>query len=105
MRLRHKVEIHRPSETRGTTGQVVKGYSLHLTRFAFIRTLATKEILNQATQIQNEYSHEVIFRKPLDILPKDKIIWAGRTFEITGPMPVDGIQQSRFIKVLAKERV
>lgn len=104
MKLIHKLTIERSTNTRGTTGQVVQSWATHLTRFGLIRSLTSRELLNQTTQIQNEYTHEVTLRTPIDIKSTDRIKYGNRVFEITGPLPVDGIGLSRFVKVLCKER-
>lgn len=100
-KLKHRVTIKKYTESKGSTGQVLKSYTDSTTRWAQVKPLTTREIL-QAQQINSEITHEVWLRYPLDVTPKDQIAFGERTFEILGVVNVD--EENRFVKVLCKER-
>lgn len=101
-KLRHRVTIEKYTETRSSAGQVLKTYTTSSTRWAQIRPLTTKEIL-QAQQIHAEITHELFLRYPLDVSTKDRVIYNSRTFEIIGVTIIN--EENRFIKLNCVERV
>ena len=101
-KLRHRISVEKYTETRGTTGQVLKSYTESTTRWAQIKSLTTRELL-QAQQIHAEITHEVWLRHPLDITAKDRVNFENRIFEILGVVNIN--EEKRFIKLLCKERI
>lgn len=100
--LKNRITVQKYTETRSNAGQVLKSYTDSVSRWAYIKPLTTREIL-QAQQISSEITHEVWLRYPLDVTPKDRIAFGLRTFEILGVVNVD--EENRFLKLLCKERV
>lgn len=100
--LRHRVTVAKYTETKGTTGQVIKSYTDSATRWAMIKSLTTRELL-QAQQIHAEMTHEVWLRYPLNVSPKDRVTFGERIFEILGVQNID--ERNRFIKLMCVERI
>ncbi|MFO1007565.1 MAG: phage head closure protein [Planctomycetaceae bacterium] len=100
-KLKNRITIEKYTESRSNAGQVLKSYTTSSTRWAMIKPLTTREIL-QAQQVHAEITHEIYLRYPLDVTAKDRIKYDNRTFEILGVINVD--EAKFFLRLNCVER-
>lgn len=80
-KLRHRVEIHRPTETRDVIGGVTRTFAKINTRWAAVMPTAGRE-LTHAGVIRADVTHEVRMRHFDDLDRTDRLVHDGRTLQI-----------------------
>ena len=81
-RLRERVTIQQATETRNRLGESVASWSTFAERWASVEGLSGREVL-QAGQQQTEVTHRVRLRYVTGLKATMRILWRGRTLEIT----------------------
>jgi len=86
--LRHRVTIQRVTETRGTDGSVVQAWSTFANARAEIVPLSGSEDY-VAQGLSASVVHRITTRYVTGVVPKMRIVWGDRTFEINSVRNID----------------
>jgi SPP1 family predicted phage head-tail adaptor len=81
-RLRERITIQQPAETRNAIGESVQTWSTFATRWASVDGLSSREFLLQGQQ-QTEITHRVRLRYVPGMTSRMRIVWRGRVLEVT----------------------
>lgn len=100
-KLRHKIVIQKRSLTRTAAGQRVGEWVDFATVWAQIQCTDSKSVDSDGV-IQHEGLYKFFIRWRKGITAEMRILWDGRTFELTGP-PVDWKTERRGLTLLARE--
>lgn len=101
-RLRHRLTLQYPSQTRSATGDVVTSWVTDSTVWGAIEPLSGKEFL-AASQTQNETSVRVVIRYHATIAPTWRIVNDGKAYSILSLINTDS--RDRMIEVMCSEGV
>lgn len=101
-KLRHRVEIRRATEARDDFGGVVQSWTLVAKRWASVDPLRGRERF-AAQQVQADVTHKVRLRYTESLMPTDRIVHDGRTFEIGAVLNVS--ERDREMELLCTESV
>ncbi|MGJ0336332.1 phage head closure protein [Aliarcobacter cryaerophilus] len=99
-RLRQIIQIQRFIELVDDFGGIIQDWKTILTARAEIKPITAKEIFASNVVI-SEVTHKITIRYEVDILPKDRIIYNERVFDITGAINLD--ENNTVVEILAKE--
>jgi len=99
-RFRHRVEIQRRVTTVDAVGQVNDTWNTTACVWVQILPVTSKEYLAQGPE-RSELTHTIRLRHGPDILPKDRIRFGSRIFDVMGVMNVS--ERNRFIEIRARE--
>jgi SPP1 family predicted phage head-tail adaptor len=94
-RLRHRVTIQQPAETRDAFGEIQSAFTtLQANVPADIRGLRTREFI-EAAGTESDITHEIRIRFRTDLRPKMRMVAtggcaSGEVYELTGVMDPDG---------------
>lgn len=102
MQLDKLVKIERRAHTQDAAGQVRDTWQLVAEVWASIRPLAGSDYYS-ASGARAEVTHEIILRYGPSLLPKDRISYQGRHFEVLSPMNMS--ERNRYLRVRSKENV
>lgn len=80
-KLRHKVEVLRATETRGTAGSAVPTWARLSYRWCEIQPLTGREYF-YAQQVSSDITHKVTMRYYEGLTPNDRLKYGTRVFEI-----------------------
>lgn len=97
--MRNRVELQRPAEVRGLTGEATLQWTTEATVWASVDGLSTRELL-QAQQANVIATHRVVIRHYPTLTHEWRIIWEGKTLEISSVVSRDN---STRMEILAKE--
>ncbi len=95
-RLRHRITILRPVESRSADGGVVIEWEPFMTRHAHIEGLRGRELFEQASA-QARATHKIEMRHAPDVTPRHAVDFKGRRFEI---VHVDHVRELREMTLL-----
>lgn len=97
--MRNRVELQRPAEVRGLTGEATLQWTTEATVWASVDGLSTRELL-QAQQANVIATHRVVIRHYPTLTHEWRIMWEGKTLEISSVVSRDN---STRMEILAKE--
>ena len=101
-KLRHRVTAQRIRLTDDGGGGHTEEWIDQSTFWASIRPVTGREDF-QGDQIQDEVTHEIRFRAPRDILPRDRIKFCNRVFNVVYVLDID--EMGHHLKALCEEGV
>lgn len=101
-RLRHRITLERESVTRNQFKEEVREWQPYAKRWADVRPLGGKEFW-AAQQVIDDLTHEVRLRFMPGINAKDRVVFAGRVFDIVAP-PVNVGERNRELVLMCRER-
>lgn len=81
-RLRHRIIIQQVTETRDAAGSVIESWDTFATVWGGMDPIAGREYF-AAKQTQAETTHRIRIRYLSGVLPKMRVFWDSRTFDIT----------------------
>lgn len=87
--LRHRLVIQRAVETKDTLGGDVQTWATLATVWGQVRPLSGREAY-ESQRVTTTASHFMTIRYREDIAPQMRVVWHGRTFEITFIENTDG---------------
>jgi SPP1 family predicted phage head-tail adaptor len=99
-RLRHRVTVERRSEALDELGQRNNVWTAIATAWAKVRPLSGREFLS-ASGVRAEITHEITMRYPIDVKPKDRVLFGLRLFDIDSVFTVD--ERNRYVIARAIE--
>ena len=99
-KLRHRVTIKTPLREDNRVGEPIITYVGSETRWASIRTLTEKEVVNSA-QVQRLSTHELKLRYTDQIKTDCRLVYKSRVFEIDSIINVD--ERNRELLVMCHE--
>lgn len=79
--LRHTVELHSATESRGASGESINTYAEYATVRASVEALTGRE-LESAQQISAETKFKITMRYYSGVVTEHRIVFGSRTFEI-----------------------
>lgn len=97
--LNHRVQLQKPAEVRGLTGEATLQWTTDATVWASVDGLSTRELL-QAQQANVIATHKIIIRHYPTLTHEWRIMWEGKTLEISSVVSRD---HSTRMEILAKE--
>jgi len=87
--LRHRVVIQRATLTKDSVGGDVESWGTLAEVWGEVRPLSGREAL-EAQRITSTASHFITIRYRTDVTPLMRVVWRGRTFEISQVQNADG---------------
>lgn len=101
-RLRYRVTIQTPTETKGTKGQTLKSWATYKTRWMDVRPVTGSERYT-GDQVTATVTHEFECRYVSGVTPKMRLSYDSRTFNISRAVNVD--ERDKRLLILATEEV
>ncbi|ALY08068.1 putative head-tail adaptor [Bacillus phage vB_BhaS-171] len=101
--FRNRISIQQLTETENQMGDTVTGWEEFKNVWAMIKTVRGKEIM-QAGAIQGELTVRFVTHYTPGITNDMRIIYDGRTFEITAP-PINDDELNKTLTIMAREVV
>jgi SPP1 family predicted phage head-tail adaptor len=98
-KLRDRVTIQRPSESRSPSGETTLSWVTVATVWGSVDGLSSRDIL-QAQQANVVATHKIRIRYRSDVVHTDRLICDGKTMEIASVVSRDN---STALEILAKE--
>lgn len=86
-RLRHRVTIQQPVETRNAFGEAIKTWSTVATIYASVEPLSGREMFD-AEQVQSEISHRVRLRYRSGLTTRMRLLYGSRVLHIQAVIDV-----------------
>ncbi len=86
--LRHRITFEQPTITKDAAGGVVRGWAAHVTVWAEVRQLTTREYY-AAMQANSEAQGMISLRNRGDLSAKMRVKWGSKILHIVGPMTTD----------------
>lgn len=100
MNLDKQITIERRAHTQGEAGQVRETWREVEQVWASIRPLSGREYYASSGP-RAEVTHEILMRFGADVLPKDRILYEGRVFEVMSNINVG--ERNRYLKITSHE--
>jgi SPP1 family predicted phage head-tail adaptor len=100
--LDKKISIQRESRTPDGAGGYLLSWVDFASARAYIKPLSGREAV-QAERIQASVTHRFAMRYKAGILPSDRIVYAGRVFNIRAVINVE--ERNRWLEIVADEGV
>lgn len=101
-KLRERVRIERPVETRDDTGASIQSWQVLATVWADVTPLNGREAL-MAMQMEDRQSHRVTIRYRTDVTAKMRMIWREETLNIRALRNKD--KRRRFLEIDVEQGV
>ncbi len=101
-KLRHQIQIHVKTETRGASGGVIKTPARIGKVWASIAPLRTSETF-AAQAVQSTVTHRITIRHFEGLTTDHRIVFGTRNFEINSVRNID--ERNRMMEVMAVEKV
>lgn len=101
--FRHKMTFQYYTETENSMGDVVQTWQDVKTVWAMIKTVQGREFI-QAAAVQGETTTRFVIRYTKGITSDMRILYDGRTFEISAP-PINDDEANKTLTIMAKEVV
>ena len=98
-KMRERVTIQSPTEVRSPSGETTLSWATVATVWASVDGLSTREIL-QAQQANVVATHKIKIRYRAGVSHTQRIIWRGRTMEMSSVVERDGRTS---LEILARE--
>jgi SPP1 family predicted phage head-tail adaptor len=99
-RLRHRIAIERVTETQDTDGTVMETWSTFATVQSSIEPISGREYF-AAQSTQADITHRVIIRYLSDIVPKMRVKFGSRIFDILSV--INDNERNREIQLMCRE--
>lgn len=99
-RLRHRVIIEQPDDSRSASGAIVKGWVEFASRWASIQPIRARETF-QSKEFISEVTHQVKVRYLEGLTNKMRLVFGTRTFDILEVLNVD--ERNRELVLSCKE--
>lgn len=99
-RMRHRVTIETQSTTVDAVGQRANTWTKVETVWCSVRPLSGREYLS-ASGPRAEITHEITFRYPVTVQPKDRILFGNRLFDVESVFTQD--ERGRYVTARAIE--
>lgn len=80
--LRHRITIQQPTDARGASGGVTKGWSVLAVVWANVQPMSGRELRGLSAEAVSELTHTVCIRHRSDVTTEMRIAWQSRTFDI-----------------------
>lgn len=98
--LRHKITIQRATETQSAAGALSTTWATFATVWSEIEPITGREFFAQKI-IQGEITHKITIRYLSGVVPKMRIIYGSRTFDIEQVMNVR--ERNKEMALMCKE--
>jgi SPP1 family predicted phage head-tail adaptor len=99
-KLRHRITIERVTETRDTDGSVIETWSTYVTVQASIEPISGREYF-AAQSTQADATHRISLRYLSGIVPKMRVKFGSRIFDILSIINVD--ERNRELQLMCRE--
>lgn len=100
--LRERVELQTATQTRDAIGGIVMTWATTATLWAKVEQMSAREQWHRE-QLRASAGWRVTIRHRTGVTTKQRVVWAGRTLEITGVTDIE--QKRRFLALACDERV
>ncbi len=100
-KLRHRVTLQSPTETRTATGDVVVAWVTEDTVWAAVEPLTGSEYL-AVNQIQNDVSVRIVIRAYTGVVPAWRVVFGDRTYLIEAVLNED--ERNAYMQLMCVEQ-
>lgn len=97
--MNQRVQLQKPTEVRGLTGEATLQWTTDATVWASVDGLSTRELL-QAQQANVVATHKIVIRNYPTLTHEWRIVWSGKTLEVSS---VVSREHHTKMEILAKE--